>query len=195
MLVVRRERRIEWGDCDPARIVHNPRFFDWFDKRVACSPPAFKAWLLEHPTSRASRSSVAPRFLQPSRFGDQIVIDAGDRYPERRPSTFVTNCSTAAAGGQAFRRAVWTARHPDDPSRLKSACSRRHHRWPQRAKRRHAEGCAFPPAGVGLPAEEPDAPPVRSFLFTIAFRCARRARARGGDGMRLSKATASSTCR
>ncbi len=31
MLVARRERKIEWGDCDPAKIVYNPRFFDWFD--------------------------------------------------------------------------------------------------------------------------------------------------------------------
>ena len=27
----RRPVLIEWGDCDPARIVYNPRFFDWFD--------------------------------------------------------------------------------------------------------------------------------------------------------------------
>jgi len=35
MIVARRERRVEWGDCDPARIVFNPRFFEWFDAQTA----------------------------------------------------------------------------------------------------------------------------------------------------------------
>jgi hypothetical protein len=31
MIVARQERKVEWGDYDPARIVFNPRFFEWFD--------------------------------------------------------------------------------------------------------------------------------------------------------------------
>lgn len=29
------ERRIEWGDCDPAGIVYNPNFFSYFDHGTA----------------------------------------------------------------------------------------------------------------------------------------------------------------
>jgi hypothetical protein len=35
MIIARRERQVEWGDCDPARIVFNPRFFEWFDAQTA----------------------------------------------------------------------------------------------------------------------------------------------------------------
>ena len=35
MIVARRERRVEWRDCDPARIVFNPRFFEPFDAQTA----------------------------------------------------------------------------------------------------------------------------------------------------------------
>ena len=30
-----RQRVIEWGDCDPAGIVFNPRYFEWFDAATA----------------------------------------------------------------------------------------------------------------------------------------------------------------
>ena len=32
-----RHRTIEWGDCDPAGIVFNPRYFEWFDAATAAS--------------------------------------------------------------------------------------------------------------------------------------------------------------
>ena len=35
MFVSKRERYVEWGDCDPAGIVFNPRFFEWFDAATA----------------------------------------------------------------------------------------------------------------------------------------------------------------
>jgi acyl-CoA thioesterase FadM len=33
-------RYIEWGACDPARFVFNPRFIEWFD---ACTAGLFEA--------------------------------------------------------------------------------------------------------------------------------------------------------
>ena len=35
MLTNTRQRTIEWGDCDPAGIVFNPRYFEWFDAATA----------------------------------------------------------------------------------------------------------------------------------------------------------------
>ena len=32
MLETRMEIRVGWGDCDPARIVYNPVFFDWMER-------------------------------------------------------------------------------------------------------------------------------------------------------------------
>ena len=35
MLTNTRHRTVEWGDCDPAGIVFNPRCFEWFDAASA----------------------------------------------------------------------------------------------------------------------------------------------------------------
>ncbi len=126
MLLVRRERRIEWGDCDPARIVYNPRFFDWFDNWTGglfTAAGFHKAWLLEHTdfTGFPIVESRA-RFLRPSRFGDQIVIET--QATDIRTSSFDIRHQLFNGGElavEAFETRVWTARHPDDPSRLKSA--------------------------------------------------------------------------
>lgn len=32
MLECRTEIKVEWGHCDPARIVYNPNFFDWMER-------------------------------------------------------------------------------------------------------------------------------------------------------------------
>jgi acyl-CoA thioesterase FadM len=69
MIVARRERRVEWGDCDPARIVFNPRFFEWFDAQTALIFETIglpKRDLLQGPTSpafrwsRPGRASIGP---------------------------------------------------------------------------------------------------------------------------------------
>jgi 4-hydroxybenzoyl-CoA thioesterase len=52
MIVARRERRVELGDRDPARIVFNPRFFEWSDAQTALifeSVGLPKRGLLERP--------------------------------------------------------------------------------------------------------------------------------------------------
>ena len=125
MLVARRERTIEWGDCDPAKIVYNPRFFDWFDN---CTGGLFaaagfhKAWLLEHTefTGFPIVESRA-RFLKPSRFGDHIVIET--QATDIRRSSFDIRHQLFNGGVlsvEAFETRVWTGRHPDDPEKLKS---------------------------------------------------------------------------
>jgi acyl-CoA thioesterase FadM len=56
MIIARRERQVEWGDCDPARIVFNPRFFEWFDAQTALIFET--AWPAE------ARSPAKARFRQ-----------------------------------------------------------------------------------------------------------------------------------
>lgn len=126
MLVARRERRIEWGDCDPARIVYNPRFFDWFDNCTGGLLDAtgyHKRWLLENTdfTGIPLVESRA-RFLKPSKFGDEIVIET--QAMDIRRSSFDVRHQLFNGGElsvEAFETRVWTGRHPDDPTKLKSA--------------------------------------------------------------------------
>ena len=55
MFVARRERLIEWGDCDPARIVFNPRYFEWFD---GCTAHVFAS--AGFPRNRCSNAMASP---------------------------------------------------------------------------------------------------------------------------------------
>ena len=77
MFVARRERLIEWGDCDPARIVFNPRYFEWFD---GCTAHVFaaagfsKASLFErYRFAGWPLVETRAKFLRPSRFGETVL--------------------------------------------------------------------------------------------------------------------------
>ncbi|GAC1327765.1 MAG: acyl-CoA thioesterase [Beijerinckiaceae bacterium] len=126
MFVARRERLIEWGDCDPARIVFNPRYFEWFD---ACTAHVFAAAGLSKASlfetyGFAGWPLVATRakFLKASRFGQTVMIESS--VISFRRSSFdvqhkLFNADELAV--EASETRVWTIRHPDDPERLKAA--------------------------------------------------------------------------
>jgi 4-hydroxybenzoyl-CoA thioesterase len=74
--------RIRWGDCDPAGIIFYPRYFEIFDAATAAlferalgitKFEMFKAYeFAGWPLVRAHA-----RFLKPTRFGDDVVIETG----------------------------------------------------------------------------------------------------------------------
>jgi 4-hydroxybenzoyl-CoA thioesterase len=125
-LVSRTELIVEWGYCDPAGIVFNARFFDYFD---------IGTWLLFEVALGVKRSEIATafgiigypvvdakaRFIAPVKFGDRIEI--ASTVKEFRRSSFdvehrITNQGTLAVEG--FETRVWAGRNSDDPARLKS---------------------------------------------------------------------------
>ena len=125
MHISRREREVEWGDCDPAGIVFNPRFFEWFDAATA----GIFASLGLPKTEMLSRFNCAgiplvetrARFLAPSKFGDQVVIESG--IAEFGRSSFKVEHRLINKGVlcvEGFETRVWTGRDPADASRLKS---------------------------------------------------------------------------
>jgi 4-hydroxybenzoyl-CoA thioesterase len=125
MIIARRERRVEWGDCDPARIVFNPRFFEWFDAQTAA---IFElAGLLKRDLVRRPDFAGFPlvetraKFLRPSRFGDLVTMES-TMVAIRRSSFDVQhrlfNGGELAVDG--FETRVWTARDPADADRIKS---------------------------------------------------------------------------
>jgi len=122
----RTELMVEWGHCDPAGIVFNGRFFEYFD---------LGTWLLFEVALGVKRSEIAAvfgivgypvvdtkaRFITPVKFGDKIEI--ASTVKEFRRSSFdvehrISNQGQIAVEGHETR--VWAGRSPDDPKQLKS---------------------------------------------------------------------------
>jgi 4-hydroxybenzoyl-CoA thioesterase len=90
-LTFRRQLTVEWGDCDPAGIVFNPRFFEYFDANS----------------------------LKPIKFGDKIEI--ASRISEFRRSSFDVEHRISVGGELAVdggETRVWAVRSTDDPERI-----------------------------------------------------------------------------
>ena len=101
MFVARRERLIEWGDCDPARIVFNPRYFEWFDgctAHVFASAGFPKESLFER-YGFAGWPLVETRaeFLKPCRFGETVIIKVPSSHSAARVSTSRTDSPMPAS--------------------------------------------------------------------------------------------------
>jgi 4-hydroxybenzoyl-CoA thioesterase len=124
-LLSRWQFRIEWGHCDPAGIVFNSRFFEFFDwgtwtlfeKALGVRPPALAETFgiigLPLVYSRA-------RFLAPVRFGDVVVLTS--QVNEFRSARFGVEHrlmlgDMLAVEGRETR--VWATSDPADASRIK----------------------------------------------------------------------------
>ncbi len=124
MLVAKRERLIEWGDCDPARIVFNPRYFEWFD---ACTANLFAVAGFPKQTLYDEFAVVGwpivesrAKFLSACRFGDVVTIES--RVTDVRRSSFDVSHQLFNAGTlsvEASETRVWSGQHPDNPKALK----------------------------------------------------------------------------
>ena len=78
MLTNTLQRRVEWGDCDPAGIVFNPQFFRWFDHGTTMLYEA-TGWPKQEMLARfggAGCPLVETRatFRAPCRYGDDVTI-------------------------------------------------------------------------------------------------------------------------
>jgi 4-hydroxybenzoyl-CoA thioesterase len=129
MLVNRRTVRIEWGDCDPAGIVFYPRYFAMFDASTTFLFEAAgwkKADLLrEFSVVGYPMVDTRAKFIMPSSFGDDIVIET--KIATLRNSSFDVEHRVfkSIAGAErlaieAFETRVWSGWESDDRQRLKS---------------------------------------------------------------------------
>jgi 4-hydroxybenzoyl-CoA thioesterase len=124
MLIAKRERLIEWGDCDPARIVFNPRYFEWFD---ACTANLFTVAGYPKQTLYDRFAVVGwpiveshAKFLKACHFGDMVTIES--EVTDVRRSSFDVAHRLFNAGllsVEASETRVWAGQHPDDPKGLK----------------------------------------------------------------------------
>jgi len=118
--------RIEWGDCDPMGIVYFPRYFailddcTWhlFEQVVGMSKLRMRE---VYKIGGFPLVDARARFLIPSRYGDDVVIES--RIAEFRRSSFDVVHRLTRAGElsvEGFETRVWSGADPADPSRLKS---------------------------------------------------------------------------
>jgi 4-hydroxybenzoyl-CoA thioesterase len=124
LFIYSRQLTIEWGQCDPAGIVFNSRFFEMFDTNTW---EMFHAALGVRPHELASAFGimgiplvdVRANFVKPVRIGDHIEI--ASRISEFRRSSFDVEHRLAIAGETAVEGAetrVWAARSKDDPEKI-----------------------------------------------------------------------------
>jgi 4-hydroxybenzoyl-CoA thioesterase len=122
----RRQFTVEWGSCDPAGIVFNGRFFEFFD---------VSAWEMFEAVLGVPRADLfaaydimgiplvdaRARFILPVKFGDAAEI--GSEITEFRRSSFDITHRLSVGGELAVEgreTRVWATHDKDDPSRIKS---------------------------------------------------------------------------
>lgn len=122
----RRRFSIEWGHCDPAGIVFNSRFFEFFD----CN-----TWMLFETALGVRKSDLAAefgiaglplvgagaRFLKPAKFNDAVELVSD--ISEFRRSSFdirhrLFNGGELAVDGRETR--VWVGAAAGDPSQMQA---------------------------------------------------------------------------
>jgi 4-hydroxybenzoyl-CoA thioesterase len=124
---LRRQLTIEWGHCDPAGIVFNPRFFEFFD---ASSWLLFEAALGVKAQDLATTFDIVgialvdahANFLKPVKFGDAVEI--ASRVSGFRCSSFDVEHRLSVNGAPAVEGSesrVWAVRDPGDPDKIKTA--------------------------------------------------------------------------
>jgi 4-hydroxybenzoyl-CoA thioesterase len=125
-LVSRRQFTIEWGHCDPAGIVFNSRFFEFFDwstwtmfeAALGVKPPDFAA---AYGIIGIPLVDAGAKFMAAACFGDEVEI-ATEVSEFRRSSFDVAHKlrvrGTLAVEGRETR--VWAGRDDADPARLKA---------------------------------------------------------------------------
>lgn len=126
-LIHRRQFTIEWGHCDPAGIVFNPRFFEFFD---ASSWALFEAALGVKPQDLAGAYGIVgialvdarANFLKPAKFGDAVEIVSW--VSAFRRSSFDVEHKLSVKGTLAVEGGetrVWAVRDKNDPDKIAAA--------------------------------------------------------------------------
>ena len=120
----RKQLTIEWGQCDPAGIVFNSRFFEMFDTSTW---QMFEAALGVKPHELASAFGimgiplvdVRANFIKAVKLGD--IVDLTSRVTEFRRSSFDVEHRLSVGGEVAVEGGetrVWASRSKDDPEKI-----------------------------------------------------------------------------
>jgi 4-hydroxybenzoyl-CoA thioesterase len=124
-IIGKKKIEIEWGDCDPARIVYFPRYFAFFD---ACTTALFKKagiskaeMIKKYQIVGIPMVDVRASFTAPSRFGDTVVVES--EITEWRRSSFCVRhrlFNKKMLAVECFEIRVWAAHSANDEEKIES---------------------------------------------------------------------------
>lgn len=125
MLTTEQEIFVEWGHCDPARVVFNPTYFEWIDaadmRLLSVALPDLRSRLGSEEFAGIPLVSNKSKFHSPGRYGDTIqlrseITQVGAatialRHEFRRDDELLVECTEMR---------VWTCRDPDSADSFKA---------------------------------------------------------------------------
>lgn len=122
---LRRRRRIEWGECDPAGIVYAPRFLDMAGENTvrlfeAAGLPKKRDMLKQMGVAGFPMVDLSAKFSKPAAYGDDVVIESA--APEFGESSFTIKHRVMLGDDvcmECTEKRVWTVPDPDHPGRLR----------------------------------------------------------------------------
>jgi 4-hydroxybenzoyl-CoA thioesterase len=113
--------RVEWGDCDPARIIFYPRYFAWVDAaghHMMESAGLHQDLLVEKYGIRGTvLGNVAMSFKSPGFFGDTLAITTSVTRVGNRSFKLaheIHRDKELLLTGEETR--IWALEDPDSPS-------------------------------------------------------------------------------
>jgi 4-hydroxybenzoyl-CoA thioesterase len=120
------EMSVSWGHCDPAGIVFNPRYFEWFDAAagdifVQVTGMSKPVLLAHYGAAGIPVVKTGANFIRPCRFGDTVRLET--RVTGFRRSAFDLQHIVLLGGETAvegWSTRVWTGWDKNEPTRLRS---------------------------------------------------------------------------
>ncbi|MES2174929.1 MAG: acyl-CoA thioesterase [Pseudomonadota bacterium] len=118
--------RIEWGHCDPAGIVHAPRYFDIFGESTMllfeqAGLPKKREMLATMAFAGFPMVDVSARFFVPTAYGDDVLVEAD--APLFGNSSFTVTHRLSLDGRlcvECVEKRVWTAPDATRPGGLRA---------------------------------------------------------------------------
>jgi 4-hydroxybenzoyl-CoA thioesterase len=122
-----REFEIAWAHCDPAGIVFNPRFFEFFDTNTwGMFEKALGINQHDFPSAYGivgiGLVDARGNFMKPVAFGDTVQVVS--RVAEFRRSSFDVEHRLLKGGDvmvEGRETRAWMVRRPDDPDKITTA--------------------------------------------------------------------------
>lgn len=123
-LVSRRTFRVQWGECDAARIVFYPNYFIWFDEATAALVE--KAGLSQRIMAEAAGVGIPlvdarASFIIPASHGDELAIESFvERWGNKSFTVRHRIYKDGALAAEGYETRIWGTRDPADERRLKA---------------------------------------------------------------------------
>jgi len=124
-LVSRRTIRVQWGECDAARIVFYPHYFIWFDEGTAALFEKAGMWrrmVVEAAGVGTPIVDARASFLIPASYGDELEVESFvERWGNKSFTVRHRMYKQGQLAAEGYETRIWGTRDPVDERKLKAA--------------------------------------------------------------------------